>query len=155
MNLKDVNCIFKWENNPQNWQYGNTQQFFTKADIKTFVNSEQNIFKNHQIRYMICLNTNNIVVGCVDLFEFNVAKKITGIGILIGEEQYRNKGYANESLKILINYTKTTLALKTLFCNISKTNMVSIRLFTKNGFNFIKKKMLFGNKVNYYELQFK
>ncbi len=152
---KDVDIIFNWENNPRNWQYGDTKTPFTKKEIITFVNEEQNIFKNHQIRYMICLSNEEIAIGCVDLFEFNEETKKAGIGILIGEEEYRNKGYANESLKILINYAKKELALNKLFCNISKTNTTSIRLFTKNGFKFITATTLFGKAVNYYELDLK
>jgi len=151
MSFQDINDIFKWENNSENWKYSDTKTPFTKEEIQDFINAKQNLVSDGQMRLMICLN-NNTPIGCIDLFEFDKKNKSAGVGILIGEEQFRKKGYALDSLQILINYSKKKLKLKKLFCNISPKNTISIRLFEKSQFLFIRKKMLFGNSVNYYEL---
>jgi diamine N-acetyltransferase len=72
-------------------------------------------------------------VGCVDLFEFDPKNRRAGIGILIAGE-HRKKGYASETLEIIIHYAGSILNLKQLYCNISENNKVSINLFKKKGF---------------------
>ena len=61
------------------------------------------------------------------------------IGVLIADNNYRNKGYADESLKLLANYCKKELSILNLFSTIHTDNIASINLFEKNGFKEIKK----------------
>lgn len=149
----DVDFIYKWENDTDNWKVSGTTKSFTKDEIETFVNAHQDLTLNEQIRYVICLQDSEIPIGTIDLFEFDTIKKTIGIGILIGEKSYRNKGYASEALNLIIDYCRNELSLVNLFCNIQKDNTTSIRLFEKCGFQFIEELVLFDNKVNYYELK--
>lgn len=153
LQISDVDFIYDLENNPANWEVSNTHQSFTKKEIVEFVVSEQNIFLNKQLRFIICLNQNEQPIGCIDLFEFDEQKKEVGIGVLIAENQYRNKGYATEALKLLISYCKNELNVVHVFCNIFKKNTTSIRLFENCGFQFVEERILDENKVNYYELK--
>jgi diamine N-acetyltransferase len=153
LQVSDVDFIYEWENNPANWEVSNTQQPFSKQEIIEFVQSEQNIILNKQLRFIICLNQNEEPIGCIDLFEFDEKKRQVGIGILIADNQHKNKGYGTEALKVLINYCRNELEIVHLFCNIFKENTTSIRLFEKCGFKFIEERFLDGNKVNYYELK--
>jgi diamine N-acetyltransferase len=148
----DVDFILALENNPENWEVSGTTTPFTREEITSFVNAEHDIYKNKQYRFIICLSANNQSIGTIDLFEFDEQLKQVGIGILIGEKEDRNKGYASEALKLVINYCATELKIVQLFCNIFKENKNSIRLFEKNGFQFIEERALFGKPVNYYEL---
>ncbi len=149
----DVDFIYDWENNPANWEVSNTHEPFSKEDIIAFVKAEQNINVTNQLRFVICLAQNELPVGCIDLFEFNQHKKQVGMGVLIAESQYRNKGYATEALKLLITYCENELNIVHVFCNILKENTSSIRLFENCGFQFIEERILDQNKVNYYELK--
>lgn len=149
----DVELILRWENNPENWDVSGTITPFTIEEITSFVNAEHDIYKNNQYRFIICLSTNNQPIGTIDLFEFDEQLKQVGIGILIAEKKNRNKGFASEALKLVTNYCITKLNTVQLFCNIFKENKNSIRLFEKNGFQFIEERALFGKPVNYYELK--
>jgi len=148
----DVGVILKWENNPDNWKVSGTKQAFTQQEITDFVNAEHNLSLNEQIRYVICLNENSKPIGTIDLFEFDAKTKTVGIGILIAEEEDRNKGYALAALNLITDYCRNERSIVHLFCNIAKDNKTSIRLFEKCGFKFIKEHTLFNQKVNYYEL---
>jgi len=148
----DVDVMLEWENNTENWKVSGTTKPFTKEDIETFVNGEQNLALNEQIRYVICLQDSKKPIGAIDLFEFAGHQKTVGIGILIGDKSYRNKGYASEALHLIVDYCRNELSLVNLFCNIQKDNTTSIRLFEKCGFKFIEERVLFANNVNYYEL---
>jgi diamine N-acetyltransferase len=59
--------------------------------------------------------------------------KRAGIGILIIQEE-RKKGFAFESLSLLIRYSFEILMLHQLFCFISPENIPSLHLFKKHGF---------------------
>lgn len=148
----DASSLFDWENNPENWEVSNTEKLFTREEIEEFVHQPQDIHLNQQLRFMICKNNNNKSIGCIDLFEYELEKSV-GVGILIAEKAYRNKGYATEALKLLIDYCRNELKVANIFCNIFKTNTPSIRLFENGGFKFIEERMLDGNKVNYFELK--
>ena len=87
------------------------------------------------------------------MFELNKQTKSVGIGALVAEKAYRNKGSASESLRLIIAYCRNELNIVTIFCNIFKENKSSIRLFEKNGYQFIDERILFEKPVNYYELK--
>jgi diamine N-acetyltransferase len=148
----DASNLFDWENNPENWEVSNTEKLFTREEIEEFVHQPQDINLNQQLRFMICTNEGNQPIGCIDLFDYEV-KKSVGIGILIADKKFRNKGYATQALKLLIDYCRNELKVANIFCNIFKTNTPSIRLFENCGFKVIEKRMLDGKKVNYFELK--
>ncbi|MBI2279450.1 MAG: GNAT family N-acetyltransferase [Bacteroidetes bacterium] len=148
----DASSLFDWENNPENWEVSNTEKPFTREEIEEFVNQPQDINLNQQIRFVMCINQTNTPIGCIDLFEYELEKSV-GVGILIAEKAYRNKGYATEALKLLIDYCRNELRVEHIFCNIFINNKPSIRLFENGGFKFIEERMLDGNKVNYFELK--
>lgn len=148
----DVDFIYKWENDTANWAVSGTTKPFTKPEIETFVNTKQNLLLDGQLRYVICLNDIEQPIGTIDLFEFDVEQSAVGIGVLIAEKAQRNKGFASETINLIIDYCRNELKLVNLFCNIQKDNTASIRLFEKCGFRFVEERILFQNKVNYYEL---
>jgi len=152
MQSDDVGIILEWENNRLNWGVSDTKSPFTRQEIKTFVNQEQDIYINQQLRLMICLNDIEVPIGCVDLFEFDKVNQTAGVGILIADERQRNKGLAKEALNLLALYAKDTINVKQLFCNIDPENTVSISLFEGCGYLFKGKKEVFDKKVNHYQL---
>ena len=147
----DASIIFAWENNPENWEVSNTEKCFTFQEIEDFVNQPQDIYLHQQLRFIICLNTSDLPIGCIDLFDYEKGKSV-GIGVLIADKNNRNKGFAKEALKQLIYYVRNELNVAYIFCNIFENNKPSIRLFEYCGFKFIEERILEGLGVNYYEL---
>lgn len=136
----DLDNIYKWENDSNIWHLSNTVVPFSKYIIKLFIeSSHQDIYTNKQLRLMIDRTDTGKpeTIGTIDLFDFDPMHKRAGIGILIAEKENRTKGFASESLDILIKYCFTTLHLNQLFCNITSDNTDSINLFTKKGFQLI------------------
>ena len=70
----------------------------------------------------------------IDLFDFDPKNRRAGIGIVIASQQSRNLGYGAEALELLCGYSKVTLELHQLYCNILDDNKPSIHLFEKLGF---------------------
>ena len=94
----------------------------------------QDIYAAKQLRLMIC-DKEYRAIGSIDLFDFEPNHLRAGVGILIAEKNYRLKGYAFETLKLLINYCFERLNLYQLYCNITPDNEPSILLFQQ--FNFM------------------
>ena len=91
------------------------------------------------------------------MFEFDIKNKRAGIGILIQDEENRNRGYGKEALELLVDYCFETLHLHQVYANISESNLASLALFETNGFQKIglKKDWSFDGKIytNEYILQ--
>ncbi len=155
----DVDLILKWENDASLWHLGNTMAPFSRFAIEQFVmNNDADIFANRQLRLLIDWHTaigKPITVGSIDLFEFDPHHKRAGVGILI-DKDFRQKGFAFQALKLLVDYCFDILNLHQLFCNIEQSNTESIQLFEKAGFVQcgFKKEWLFINNDWKNELMF-
>ncbi len=136
----DIDILFEWENNIDNWRISNTVTPFSRNTLQEYINSSHlDIYTTKQFRFIICEKSTNNAIGTIDLFDFEPLNQRVGIGILI-DEKYRNLGYASESLSMLVNYCFNTLLLHQVYANIASDNIQSIKLFTENGFNLV------GNK---------
>ena len=135
---KDAELLYKWENNPQVWPVSGTLAPFSRFVIEQYLTiSHQDIYTSKELRLMIDLPIENGIaktIGCIDLFDFDPKNKRVGIGILIGDESERRKGYAGEAIEILIEYCFTTLDMHQVFCSVTADNQDSMALFRKLNF---------------------
>jgi len=134
----DTEIIFRWENDSSIWKISNTIEPFSRYVIEQYVkNAQFDLIQSKQLRLMIDLKEtekNNRTIGTIDLFDIDSLNQRAGVGILIHNKDDRNKGYAKETLEILIRYTRDILFLHQLYCNIDEDNPASIQLFEKLGF---------------------
>ena len=130
----DLELLYVSENDSSVWKVSNTLTPFSKEILELYLHTaHQDLYTNKQLRLMICLNHSHTPIGTIDLFEFEPMHLRVGVGVLIFEE-FRKKGYAYEAIELIKLYTKDTLLLNQLFCNISSSNTESISLFEKSGF---------------------
>ncbi|MFP4365920.1 MAG: GNAT family N-acetyltransferase [Bacteroidales bacterium] len=133
----DIDKLYKWENDSNIWPVSNTLVPFSRFLLEKYIaDSHMDIFQAKQLRLMIDYVESDTTdtIGAIDLYDFDPMHKRAGIGILISDEKYRNRGYATEALELLINYSFKILQLHQLFCHIDSDNKVSIRLFEKFRF---------------------
>jgi len=134
---EDLDLLYAWENNMDTWAVSQTKIPFSKAVLKEYLSqAQQDIYAAKQLRLMIT-DKNDVVLGCIDLFNFDPANGKAGVGILIAEEGNRNKGYGSAALTLLLDYGFSTLHLNQLYCNVIASNTRSIQLFKKQGFQEI------------------
>ncbi len=130
----DADLLYRWENNQELWPVSFTQVPFSKFILQEFVNaSHSDIYTNKQLRLMVNKSDTNETIGIADLFEFDPQHLRTGIGIYINED-FRKSGCAFECIELLKEYCFRTLLLKQLFVHINASNVASIALFEKVGF---------------------
>ena len=133
----DLAILYTTENNIAIWKVSNTLTPYSRAILELYLETaHQDIYATKQLRLMICLNSTNEPIGTIDLFEFEPMHLRVGVGVLIFEA-YRKKGFAFEAIELVKAYTRDTLLMHQLFCNISLSNSESLSLFEKCGFEII------------------
>ncbi|MEO0405137.1 MAG: GNAT family protein [Bacteroidota bacterium] len=128
----DVEHLFRWENDVDNWLVSGTKTPFSKAELQKYVTGIRDIYADRQLRLII--STDQKPVGTIDLYDFDPGNKRAGVGILIGETSERGKGLAQDALEVLIDYAFDILLLHQLYSSIPAYNDKSISLFEKLGF---------------------
>ncbi|MFA6923017.1 MAG: GNAT family protein [Bacteroidales bacterium] len=150
MEPSDIEFLYKLENDTSVWNISNTIAPFSKFVLEEFVaNAHSDIYETKQQRMMIDILETSKTIGCVDLFDFDANNQRAGIGLIIYDDSERKKGYASESLELLIKYSFVVLNLHQLYCNIISDNISSLNLFKKFGFEIIglkKQWIRCGNK---------
>jgi diamine N-acetyltransferase len=131
---EDVELLYKWENDEETWKVSHTLVPFSKYILALYIkNSDKDIYETKQLRLMIDKREGN-TVGAIDLFDFDPYHSRAGLGVLIHNEQDRNKGYASAALELIIDYCFGKLRFHQLYVNIEAGNEVSLSLFKKFGF---------------------
>lgn len=134
---EDADIIFEWENNTDNWAVSNTLVPFSHHTITQYaLNANQDIFEARQLRLMVVERQSNIVVGAVDLYDFDPFHQRAGVGVLINSPEHRRHGFAFQAIELLKKYAFDYLHLKQLYCGIGASNQQSILLFEKLEFQF-------------------
>jgi diamine N-acetyltransferase len=140
--LPDIDLLYTWENNMDIWKVSNTLTPFSRFVLKKYIETAHlDIWETKQLRLIIDAKNQSslmfVSVGLIDLFDFDPFHLRAGIGILIANSEYRQKGYATEALKLTIRYAFETLQLHQLYCNISSDNTISLQLFQNVGFGVV------------------
>lgn len=130
----DIDTLFVWENNTENWLNSSTHKPFSRHAIENHVLNAHDIYTDHQLRLIIALKKDDRAIGAIDLFDCDFANGRAGVGILIEDKADRGKGFGLESLQLLQEYSQEVLLLQQLHAEIMNINTGSIRLFERAGF---------------------
>ncbi len=134
---EDISILYDWENNTEYWLDSQTLHPYSKQLLNDFLdNASHDIFESKQLRLVIELNESKESIGFIDLFDLDVKNSRAAVGILIGDDCYKNKGFASEAIKLIKQYSFSVLNLNQLYADVIENNKKSKRLFEKN--NFIK-----------------
>lgn len=131
---EDLPLLYRWENNSEWWQVGNSLNPFSKYVLRQYLmSSDKTIYENKQLRLMIDAVATKKAVGMIDLFEFEPHHNKVGVGILV-DSSFQQQGYASEALGLLKKYVFDFLGLHSMYAHIVSDNAPSITLFEKQGF---------------------
>ncbi len=128
----DIDTLLLWENANDEPLYGVFEEQYSREDVAQFVENQQrySIAETEQLRLMIC-SPDGERLGCVDLTEYDNKKAFVSI-LIVGLDN-RRKGFAENALQLLIDYSES-LGLHTLYAHILPENSPSKNLFEKMGF---------------------
>lgn len=131
---KDLNFLYELENNTEVWEVSGTITPFSKDVLQLYLdNAHRDIYDVKQLRLVICTNEHKSV-GLIDVFDFDPNHRRAGIGIIVLDENQRNKGIGAEAITLLCDYLFGVLGLKQVYANILEENAPSLHLFKKLNF---------------------
>ncbi len=152
----DLEFLYDLENDPNIWEISGTTTPYSKGVLKAYLkNAHQDIYEAKQLRLVISSKKGKIL-GLIDLYDFDPKNRRAGLGIIVADEQNRNKGSGAQAIQVLCDYAFSTLGLHQIYANILVENNRSIHLFEKMGFKRvgIKKDWVFSNNEYKDELLF-
>ena len=130
MNVEDVEIYTKWLNDRSTTDnISGTTKVITLQGEKEFIESR----KSYDYDFSIVLNDDTLI-GNISLQNVDLISRKATLGIFIGEEENRSKGYGTEAMKILIDYGFNILGLHNINLNVFSFNERAIRAYNKVGF---------------------
>lgn len=133
----DVEMLYTWENDPETWKVSNTRGPVSKFMLASYIKScDKDFWESKEIRLIIESSVGK-PYGSVELFDFDPYHMRAGAGIIIFEKSERRKGIATVALQLLIEYSLTELGIYQLWANVAESNLPSLNLFKKLGFEIV------------------
>lgn len=153
---EDLDFLYQLENTREIWEISGTSTPYSKHILQLYLdNAYRDIYDVKQLRLCIC-NPEMVVIGLVDLFDFDPKNHRAGLGIVILEDKQKNKGIGTDAINVICDYAFSVLNVRQLYANVTEDNYASIHLFEKLGFDKvgIKKDWIFSNGTYKSEILF-
>ena len=130
----DLPMLYLWENDADAWLDSDTHNPLSHEDLRDYIlRTTGDIFKDGQLRLMICLAEDEEPVGCVDLYDVDIRNRKAAVAIYVAPGS-RGRGLARMALVKLKSYVTNILCFRLLYALVSEHNKISINLFESAGF---------------------
>lgn len=135
---EDLSFLYEIENSLDLWEVSNTITPYSKWLLKNYLeNSHQDIYEAKQLRLAIVQKDTNIIIGLIDLFDYDPKNNRAGLGIVIKDDTNRNNGIGTEAVKLMLDYSFRILNIHQIYVNVTVSNYSSISLFSKFDFKLV------------------
>ena len=129
----DLELLYLWENDAEVWRVSGTLAPVSRDRLARFISEQSyDLYATRQMRLVV--DVDGVMVGSVDIFDFEPLHRRFGVGILIYADEHRRKGYARRVVEMVKEYARNTLDLKQIWVTIDEDNAASIALFQGCGF---------------------
>lgn len=95
---------------------------------------------NNNINFCIVKLENNELLGNCSFSKIDHLHKTAEIGLFIGNEENRNKGYGTEAIKLLLEFGFNYLNLNNIMLKVLSFNERAIKSYEKAGFKVFGKR---------------
>lgn len=86
------------------------------------------------VNFAMVLKENDALIGNISLMELNQLHRRAVMGIFIGEEAHRGKGYGPEAIHLLLGFAFDTLNLHNVTLKVFSDNLQGAACYKKVGF---------------------
>ena len=129
MNLEDIEKYVKWMND-----FSTTDGLGSSSKVTTFESERawliNNMDKKEQ-QFAIVLKETDELIGNCGFCDINHLHQKGEVGLFIGEEENRSKGYGTEALSLLVEYGFNYLNLKNIMLKVFSFNKRAIKSYEK------------------------
>lgn len=137
MFLEDLEQYTRWMNDFEVTRYlGQAAKCFSMESEKKFL--EQLAAEGHN--YAVVLKDEERLIGNASIFGIQQLHQCAEIGLFIGNEEDRGKGYGQEVVKLLVDYGFRFLNLNNIMLKVFSGNTTAINTYSKCGFREIGKR---------------
>ena len=138
MNVEDAPIYLKWMNDFSTTDYiGSSYNMITLSNEKQWL--EESLKESRNQFAVVTLDGNKLIGNCGFECLDNVKRTAT-LGLFIGEQEYRNKGYGIQILKLLLDYGFNYLNLNNIMLYVYEFNERAIKAYKKVGFKEMGKR---------------
>lgn len=131
----DVKYFVKWMNNPETREYLIRRFPISTLDEKEWVEKISRMAKNPtDIVFVIETRADNKPIGTIGLHNINWVDRNATTGTVIGDENFRNKGYATEAKLLLLKYAFDAIGLHKIHSRAFVKNLASRKYSEKCGY---------------------
>lgn len=132
INTDEVDTYLKWMNEDKTLavNFGQYSRMVSlKSDLNWLYEPPQNMH-----RFAIVLLDNDMLIGSISLHNIDHLNRNAYIGIFIGGEAQRNKGYGAEAIRLVLNYGFKTMNLHSINLTVHADNFAGMSCYKKVGF---------------------
>jgi len=108
--------------------------FGGNSTMVTLTSAKKTIEELYGHRFVIVLHDGDVLIGQISLHDIDHLNRHAFFGIMIGEEEHRNKGYGTEAIRLLLDYGFNTLNLHNIMLSVNADNHAGIACYKKLGF---------------------
>ena len=145
----DLGLLYLWENDAEVWRVSGTIAPVSRDRLARFISEQSyDLYATRQIRLIV--DVDGVMVGSVDIFDFEPLHRRFGVGILIYADEHRRRGYASRVIEMVKEYARNTLDLKQIWVTIDEDNAASIALFESCGFVLSARRREWINRAGRY-----
>lgn len=117
-----------WLNDPEVTRYLYVGAFPTSAeDLDKYIKS----LKNTLFLAIIC---KGVHIGNIKLDQITMMHRVALLGMLIGEAEYRGKGYGQEVIRLILGHAFNKMGLNRVRLSVHTQNLRAIKCYEKSGF---------------------
>ena len=133
MNIEDVETYVRWLND-----FSVTDGLGTSGIVTSIESEKEWIIKNsNQYQFAIVDLENDKLIGNCGIQEIDQGRQCAEIGLFIGDEENRNKGYGEEVMNLLLDYAFDYLNINNIMLKVFSFNERAICCYKKVGFKEI------------------
>lgn len=128
---EDLDAFYRWENDTALWAVGCAVEPYSRYALRQYIaTADHDIYARRQLRLIVERRADHMVVGVVDLFDFDPTHQRAGVGLLI-DRAFQRQGFAAEALNLLVDYAFGVLHLKQLYAHVPTDNAACLALFDR------------------------
>jgi RimJ/RimL family protein N-acetyltransferase len=128
INPKDLLKSKEWLSDENGRWFLLSSSYLRQRTIEEVLNDERNILSVIQL-------DNSVPIGLMGFLDIDKVHRKAEMRKLIGEKEFRGKGYAKEATMLWIEYGLNTLGLKKIYINTIESDIRNITLNRELGFS--------------------
>jgi RimJ/RimL family protein N-acetyltransferase len=128
----DLDVFARWANDPISRNLTGDMVPYSRARLEHWYESV--LTDQTRLRLVICLAEDDVRIGSIALLGISPIVRSARIDVAIGEKRHWGKGYATESILLVLDHAFGTLALHRVQVDIFGFNTRAIAIYERLGF---------------------